>query len=581
MRVSFPKLSRVSNLGLGIKLAIVLATFGVLASGLTGYYSYNATRNILVKEVGRDLLLSTQVLSRRVAAATGEIARDARYMAQVPAAHRVFSASAGAMQSRFKSELANQFRTMLSVHPEYFQVRLISADRNGMELVRVDRDGTNLRRVEGMNLQEKAHYPYVFESLKLAGGQVHYSNIFINHEAGAHAGLGKPTLQVATPLKGPDGKPMGVIVINVDLHRLFDSLKTELSSDFQLYLTNQLGDFLIHPDPAKTFGFDRGRRILVQDEFKSVEPVVEAKADNVIIQPRTTSQSSGVIGSFVRIPFGEVSDRMFVILGLAVPLGKVLEGTENVGRNTAQIVAGFSLLAILLSILVARTFIRPLDLLVRAVHRFSDTRELLPLPTQRDDEIGLLARSFSQMQEHILAHIDDVNQRKDAMEHQATHDALTGVPNRTMFYDLLQFSIASARRSGGHLALLFIDLDHFKQVNDTYGHAAGDAVLVEVVERFKRTVRENDIMARLSGDEFVVLIQLEENDLQVEVVAQKLIEAIRVPIDYRGNALGIGVSIGISVFPRDGESLEALLINADAAMYHSKRNGRNTFSFYS
>lgn len=580
MRDTFPKLSRVSKFGIGIKLAIVLAAFGVLASGLTGYYSYNATRNILINGSEQDLLLSTQVLGRRFTVAASEIANDALYMARVPVAHNIFTAPA-ATKARFKTDLADQFRTMLSVHPEYFQVRLISAGRNRIELVRVDRDGTNLRRVEGVDLQEKAHYPYVFESLKLAGGQVHYSRIFINHEAGAHAGLEKPTLQVATPLMGADGKAMGVIVINVDLNRLFELLKTDLSRDFQLYLTNQQGDFLIHPDRAKAFGFEQGRRFLVQDEFKPVAPVVEAKVDNAMIRSHPDGQGSEVIGSFVRIPFGEANDRMFVILGLAVPLDKVLEGTETVGRNTAQIVIGFSLLAILLSIMVARAFVRPLDQLVAAVRLFSDTHELAPLPTKRNDELGLLAGSFSQMQEHILAHLDEINQHKNAMEHQATHDVLTGAPNRAMFYDLLQFSIAGARRNSSQLALLFIDLDHFKQINDTYGHAAGDAVLVEVVERFKQTVRENDIVARLSGDEFVVLIQLAENDRQVAVVAQKLIDAMRVPIDYQGHALGIGISIGIGVFPRDGESAEELLINADAAMYHSKRDGRNAFNFYS
>jgi len=574
------KLPRIGNFGIGIKLTIVLAAFGVLASGLTGYYSYNATRGILVKEVGHDLLLSTQVLGRRFTVAAGEIANDALYMARVPGARSVLTAPA-ALQSRFKNELAEQFRTMLSVHPEYFQVRLISASRNGIELVRVDRDGTHLQRVEGLDLQEKAHYPYVFESLKLAEGQVHYSRIFINHEAGAHAGLNKPTLQVATPVVGTGGKALGVIVINVDLDRLFELLKKDLSSDFLLYLTNQQGDFLIHPDHAKAFGFEQGRRFLVQDEFKAVTPMVETGADSAMIRTHADSPGREVIGSFVHIPFGKASGRMFVILGLTVPLEKVLEGTETVGQNTAQIVIGFSLLAILLSILVARAFLSPLAQLVAAVRRFSETHELGSLPTRRNDELGLLARSFSQMQEHILAHLDEINQHRNAMEHKATHDDLTGAPNRAMFLDLLQLAIAGARRSGDQLALLFVDLDHFKQVNDTYGHAAGDAALVEVAARLRQTVRENDIVGRLSGDEFVVLIQRVENDGQVGIVAQKIIDAMQVPVDYQGHALGIGVSIGISLFPRDGESVEELLVNADAAMYHSKRNGRNMFNFYS
>ncbi len=580
MRDFFSRLASFGHYGIGLKLAIVLATFGILASGLTGYYSYSATRDILVKGAGHDLLLSTQVLGRRFSVAAGEVAHDARFLARVPTAHGVLTAPT-AQQARLKNELASQFEAMMMVHREYFQVRLISATHNGIELVRVDRDAESLKRVEGLDLQEKAHFPYVFETLKLARGQVHYSRIFINREIGAHGGEGKPTLQVATPLVAETGKVLGAVVINVDLERLFKLLKTDLSSDYNLYLVNQQGDYLIHPDAAKAFGFEQGRRFLVQDEFKPVAPVVTEQADYAMIWPRNEAQRSESISSFVRIPFGEAPGRQFVIMGLSVPLEKILAGTDTVGRNTTQIVFAFSLLAILLSILVAGAFVRPLRQLVSAVRWFSQTHELQPLPITRNDELGLLAQSFSTMQEHILAHLDELNKRKDVMEHRATHDALTGAPNRAMFDELMQVAMANARRNSSQIALLFVDLDHFKQVNDTYGHAAGDATLVEVVARINQTVRENDIVARLSGDEFAVLLQSVENDQQIKTVAQKLIQVLGEPIEYKDHVLGIGASIGISVFPRDGDTAEKLLINADAAMYHAKRDGRNTFSFYS
>jgi diguanylate cyclase (GGDEF)-like protein len=166
------------------------------------------------------------------------------------------------------------------------------------------------------------------------------------------------------------------------------------------------------------------------------------------------------------------------------------------------------------------------------------------------------------------------------MEHRAQHDALTGAPNRVMFHELLQFSIGNARRNGSQLSVLFIDLDHFKEVNDTYGHAAGDAILIEVARRLKTAVRESDAVARLSGDEFVVMIQPVDDPQQLAVIAQKLIKALQVPIEFEGQSLRISASIGISVFPGDGDDMEQLLHNADIAMYHSKRKGRNTFHFY-
>lgn len=247
--------------GIAIKLGILLAAFGVLASGLTGYYTYHATRDILIREASQDLLRSTQVLGRRFSIMAGEVANDARFLAAMPRSHDVFGTGQAAEMSR--QTLSEEFKSLLLVHPEYFQARFISAQDHGMERVRVDRDVDGLKIVSGLDLQEKQHYPYVYETLRLAEGQVLFSKIVINREAGAHAGLKQPTLQVAAPVMGGDGKALGLIVINVDLNRLFDLLKADLGREYQLYLANQAGDYLIHPDSAMTFGFDYGRRFLV------------------------------------------------------------------------------------------------------------------------------------------------------------------------------------------------------------------------------------------------------------------------------------------------------------------------------
>ena len=565
--------------GIAIKLGILLAAFGVLASGLTGYYTYHATRDILVRDASRELLQSTQVLGRRFSIMADEVAKDARFLAQMPRTHDVIGTGHAAKISR--QALAEQFRSLLSEHPEYFQARFISAQHNGIELVRVDRDGDSLKVISGLDLQEKHHYPYVYKTLRLAEGQVHFSSIFINREKGAHAGLKQPTLQVATPVVGDDGNALGVIVINVDLNRLFGLLKTDLGNEHQLYLANKTGDYLIHPDSAMTFGFDYGRRFLVQEAFRPVAAIVDEVADTAMVRTVSAKQHEDVIGGFARITFGELPEHSFVIIGLTVPLDNVLEETDALARNSGRIVIGFSLLAIVLSIVVALIFVRPLKRLVAAVQRFSETRELTPVPVHGKDELGTLARSISQMQEHILAHLNDLNLRNEDMEHRARHDALTGAPNREMFFDLLQFSIVNARRNGLQLAVLFIDIDHFKHINDTSGHAAGDAVLIAVVRRLKATIRESDTVARLGGDEFIVMIQPVDDPQQLAVIAQKLTDALQEPIEFEGQSLHISASIGVSIFPKDGESAEELLHNADAAMYHSKRDGRNTFRFYS
>ena len=564
--------------GITFKLGILLAVFGVLSSGLTGYYTYNATRDILVNEAGHDLLQATQVMGRRFSILTNEAAKDALVFTKIPIVHDVAGNGPAAIAAR--QALADQFKGLMTEHPEYFQVRFISARNNGIELVRVDRDGDSIKIVSGLDMQEKLHYPYVYETLGLDEGKVHFSRIFINREVGAHAGLKQPTLQVATPVAKTGGDVLGVIVINVDLNHQFDMLKADLRNEYQIYLADQNGDFLIHPDHSKTFGFDYGRRFLVQDTFGPVAEIVKGQSDSAIVRTRVNGSKQEVLGGFARIPFGDKAEHHSVIFGMTVPLATVLKGMARLAENSASIVLAFSLLAVALSVLLAWVFVRPLKQLVEAVRRFARTRELSPVRVRSRDEVGLLAHSIAQMQEHLLAHLNELNMRKDVMEYKARHDVLTGAPNREMFFDLLRFSISNARRNGTQLAVLFIDLDNFKTINDTFGHAAGDAVLIAVVQRLKSGMRESDAVARLSGDEFAVMIHPADDMERLAHVAQKIIDTLHEPVAFGKVTLQIGASIGISVFPANGDTPEELLHNADAAMYNSKRKGRGVFCFY-
>jgi diguanylate cyclase (GGDEF)-like protein len=153
----------------------------------------------------------------------------------------------------------------------------------------------------------------------------------------------------------------------------------------------------------------------------------------------------------------------------------------------------------------------------------------------------------------------------------ATTDQLTGLPNRRRFDDRLAVALAQARRDGTRLALIFIDLDHFKKANDTFGHAAGDALLQSVSRQVTGVTRSSDTLARVGGDEFVLLLVNVEGKESAERVAGKIHQLFREPIDIDGNLLRVTLSIGISVFPDDGKDADALLRRADAAMYVSKQ----------
>jgi diguanylate cyclase (GGDEF)-like protein len=167
------------------------------------------------------------------------------------------------------------------------------------------------------------------------------------------------------------------------------------------------------------------------------------------------------------------------------------------------------------------------------------------------------------------------------MEHYvATHDVLTGLPNRQLFIDRLGQALAEARRHGTQVAVLFLDLDRFKPINDTFGHAAGDRLLVAAAHRLAECLRETDTAARLGGDEFTIILTNVVHAEDVAKVSQKLLECLADPFTLEEREIFVSASIGVSLYPGDGGDVEALLKNADTAMYRAKANGKNNFQFY-
>lgn len=176
---------------------------------------------------------------------------------------------------------------------------------------------------------------------------------------------------------------------------------------------------------------------------------------------------------------------------------------------------------------------------------------------------------------HLLeSKLEAVTGREEVARHAAVHDPLTGLPNRVLFNDRLEHGLAQARRHGWNLAVMFIDLDAFKQINDTHGHGAGDGVLKVVAARLTDTVRDDDTVSRHGGDEFLYLLTAVKNVQNLSVIAGKIIASIQKPCRLQVGALtlqlSISASMGIAVFPKDGSTADALIQSADKAMYRAK-----------
>ena len=214
--------------------------------------------------------------------------------------------------------------------------------------------------------------------------------------------------------------------------------------------------------------------------------------------------------------------------------------------------------------------------------------ESLTIEYAHEDKIleirtGPLFDRNQQMNGFIATAIDVTKRVKieEQLRYMAQYDELTKLPNRVLFQDRLLHAIDQAKRTGDQIGLLFFDLDHFKKVNDTFGHNIGDQLLIEVAQRVKGAIRSSDTLARLGGDEFTIIIENDATEKRCSLIAKKILTSLKSAFLLNKQEVFISTSIGITIFPIDGNTPEELLKNADAAMYESKRNGRNQFSYYS
>ena len=189
------------------------------------------------------------------------------------------------------------------------------------------------------------------------------------------------------------------------------------------------------------------------------------------------------------------------------------------------------------------------------------------------DESGEVSHYLS-----LCSDISPLRRRHEHLEELAFHDPLTGLPNRLLFHDRLDHAMQRARRDGERMAVLFIDLDHFKRVNDTFGHQAGDQLLQEVAQRLRMTLRDRDTVARLGGDEFVVILEDMRREEDAEEIARKILERFTDPLPLGDERLLISLSIGIGLYPEDATDADQLIRRADRALYRTKAGGRNGYS---
>jgi diguanylate cyclase (GGDEF)-like protein len=375
----------------------------------------------------------------------------------------------------------------------------------------------------------------------------------------------KPITAIAVPLRDAQGQVAGVIegTTYPSDPNLFGQLE-------QVRL-GKTGKFLVFdPKSRLTVSATDKYRIMQVAPSKGVNPLLDRRLEEGFEGPGITLNSEGVVTLSVS---GTMKTTGWVVIA-ALP---VEEAFAPVGIFKRQVYLAALLMSLVIAAILHYVLSRqlaPLKTAGEAMRRMTDgTEPFAPIAVKRHDEIGQLVENFNQL---VLGR----RSAEQQVEFLAHHDALTGLPNRLLVSDRMTQAIAHADRTKSKVALLFLDLDNFKTINDSLGHAVGDALLKSIASRLRECVRDTDTISRQGGDEFLIILpELSEADATAPILV-KIMERLQEPALADGHELTTSISMGVAIYPDDGDNFETLLKRADMAMYRAKDAGRNTYRFF-
>jgi diguanylate cyclase (GGDEF)-like protein len=458
-----------------------------------------------------------------------------------------------------QKSLRNLFDDYRSAFPDYAEISLFLPD--GYEAIRsTDRVRHNVKWPN--NRRD-------FQAMQPANANL-YTTVFrdSNNET-THLLIGKVIyLSQAAASNSRSAEPQGYLMITTTLDFLEEQVReNQIGKTGYLLLADRQGNVIFGNEKGQTYP------VLSQD---LLDRVLTSTTHQEVLRTNLLNKS-------VLIQIAALPGNMFLLA--VMPEAEFLLASRNLAVSVATVMFIAMLVTTILLFLILRALvINPINKLSKVAQAIGAGKFPHGLDIRRADEIGSLANAFKDMSEKL--------QHSNAqISHLAYHDSLTGLPNRRMFLDYVERALSHARRYNKTFALLFLDLDNFKQVNDTVGHDAGDQLLREVAERLTTCIRAEDYVARgetdldntvarLGGDEFIILLPNISHSYQAAKVADRIVHALVKPIIIRQKEFYISTSIGITAYPEDGTDVDSLVKNADIAMYRAKHQGKNTYQHY-
>lgn len=442
-------------------------------------------------------------------------------------------------------KIASEYMELVRYKRIYDQIRFIDLD--GQEVVRVNFNSGHPEVVASSKLQNKRNRYYFKDCFDMDKGEIFISPFDLNVEHGHIETPLKPMIRVGTPVFDADGRKRGIVLINyLGADLLAKLAESEQLSEGLTMLLNEEGYWLYSSDDSQAWGFmfkDTKRSFFYQ--YPTVWKAIGQQ------------QRGQVLAAEGLFTFRDI-----------FPLREV------------------------------DFFDAPASHAVAHRHGRAECREyhwyLVSFsPKQLLDKFAayLMMKLFSfgagvffiiALGSWLLAFAITKRRIYQArLKTMALCDVLTGLPNRRLFYDRLALAIEHGKRYNRIFAVIFVDLDGFKKVNDSLGHEAGDALLCEVARRLRQSIRKSDTVARMGGDEFALIVEHVRGEEETRMIAGKIIECLSAPMLLAQGEVQVGASVGISLFPLGSENGEELLKQADQAMYRSKCRGTNRYSFFS
>ncbi|MDH3646043.1 MAG: EAL domain-containing protein [Gammaproteobacteria bacterium] len=458
--------------------------------------------------------------------------------------------------------LLRVFKAYQAAYPEYYEIRVLMPD--GYE------DARWTRNAMDNVTEEEAESPF-FHAMTNWPKDI-YTSVLRNPDNSAISLLtAKRVLMKDDSLDATTTNPVlrGYLALTVSLDDLRQAVQNQKIGEQGFYVaTNPDGEVLFQP---AEYSLDR----LMPELDPSA--LIRGVLSGTRFETHFQGQATYVEGIQLHRDL-----YMFAVL----PEEQLLKSSTALGYTVA-VITTIAIVITITALFTALHYIvlRPIRILGKATHDIGRGELSINIDTRTKDEIGELAVSFKEMSENL----------KESNEHiqfLAYHDSLTGLPNRPMFQDYLGRAISQAARTGELLAVLFLDLDNFKRINDTLGHHIGDSLLQRFAEYLTKELREEDylsrptesdpdhVVARFGGDEFIVLLRNLKDQFAAGTVAKRICDLLKHPFVISGYDLYTSTSIGITIYPVDATDANDIVKNADAAMYHAKEQGRNNYQYY-